>query len=115
MKRSATRRLREKMSCSTADAAPLDTPPAAVLTVSDSCACGEKKDLSGPAVEEALKRRGFQVVVRGLVADDSSTIQNRLIEMCRSARLVEYPRPPPTSGGSDARRRGSRRAPRAGP
>ncbi len=88
MKRSATRRLWEKMSCSTADAAPLDTPPAAVLTVSDSCACGEKKDLSGPAVEEALKRRGFQVVVRGLVADDSSTIQNRLIEMCRSARLV---------------------------
>jgi len=71
------------MSCSTPDAT-----PAAVLTVSDSCARGEKKDLSGPAVEEALKRRGFRVIVRGLVKDDRSTIQNKLIEMCRSARLV---------------------------
>jgi molybdopterin adenylyltransferase len=76
------------MSSSTPDASPLDATPAAVLTVSDSCARGEKKDLSGPAVEEALKRRGFRVVARGVVADDSSTIQKKLIEMCRSARLV---------------------------
>jgi molybdenum cofactor synthesis domain-containing protein len=76
------------MSCSTPDAAQLDGAPAAVLTVSDSCARGEKKDLSGPAVEEALKRRGFRVSARGVVADDSSTIQKKLIEMCRSARLV---------------------------
>lgn len=33
----------------------------------------------------------------------------------RSALQVEYPRPAPTSAGSDARTRGSRRAPRAGP
>lgn len=88
MKRSAMRRLREKMSCSTPDASPLDATPAAVLTVSDSCARGEKKDLSGPAVEEALKRAGFQVVARGLVEDNSSAIQNKLIEMCRAARLL---------------------------
>lgn len=75
------------MSCSTPDASPLDAT-AAVLTVSDSCARGEKKDLSGPAVVEALERRGFRVVARGVVADDSSTIQNKLIEMCRAAGLV---------------------------
>ncbi len=76
------------MSCSTPDASPLDATPAAILTVSDSCARGEKKDLSGPAVEDALKRRGFHVTARGLAADDSSTIQKKLIEMCWSARLV---------------------------
>jgi molybdenum cofactor synthesis domain-containing protein len=75
------------MSCSTPDAAPFSAATA-VLTVSDSCARGEKKDLSGPAVEDALKRRGFRVVARGLVEDDSRTIQQKLIEMCRSARLV---------------------------
>jgi len=76
------------MSCSTPDASPHDALSAAVLTVSDSCALGEKKDLSGPAVENALERRGFQIVARGLVADDSSTIQTKLIAMCRLARLV---------------------------
>ena len=43
---------------------------AAVLTVSDSCSRGEKVDLSGPAVAEALGRRNFQVVARGVVADE---------------------------------------------
>ena len=76
------------MSCSTPDGTPPNATPAAVLTVSDSCTRGEKEIMSGPAVEEALKRRGFQVMARGLVADDSSTIQKKLIEMCRSARLV---------------------------
>jgi molybdopterin adenylyltransferase len=62
--------------------------PAAVLTVSDSCARGEKADLSGPAVAAALERRGFQVVRRAVVADESGAIQEKLIELCRSARLV---------------------------
>ena len=61
---------------------------AAVLTVSDSCARGEKADLSGPAVAEALERRDFRVAVRTLVADDRSAIQDKLVELCRSARLV---------------------------
>jgi molybdenum cofactor synthesis domain-containing protein len=62
--------------------------PAAVLTVSDSCSRGEKDDVSGPAVAEALERRGFRVVTRALVADERETIQAKLIELCRSARLV---------------------------
>ena len=59
-----------------------------MLTVSDSCSRGEKVDLSGPAVAQALARRNFQVVVRGMVADERTAIQEKLIELCRSAQLV---------------------------
>ena len=81
------------MSSSTPDASPLgatilNRTPAAVLTVSDSCSRGEKVDLSGPAVAEALGRRNFQVAVRGVVADERAAIQEKLVELCRSARLV---------------------------
>jgi len=80
------------MSSSTPDAslldAKVDRTAAAVLTVSDSCSRGEKVDLSGPAVAETLGRRNFQVVVRSVVADERAAIQEKLIELCRSARLV---------------------------
>lgn len=66
----------------------LSTATAAVLTISDSCSRGEKSDLSGPAVAEALTRNNFQVVARDVVADDSSAIQQKLIDLCASARLV---------------------------
>ncbi|MBI3478396.1 MAG: MogA/MoaB family molybdenum cofactor biosynthesis protein [Acidobacteria bacterium] len=61
---------------------------AAVLTVSDSCSRGEKTDLSGPAVAQALENRKFRVVVRSVVPDETAAIQEKLIELCRSARLV---------------------------
>ena len=73
------------MSCSTPERT---GAAAAVLTVSDSCSRGEKKDLSGPAVAEALERNGFQVIARGLVADEQAAIREKLLEMCRAARLV---------------------------
>jgi len=80
------------MSSSTPDASPPDSSRnstrAAVLTVSDSCSRGEKVDLSGPAVAKALGRRNFQVVVQSVVADERAEIQEKLIELCRSARLV---------------------------
>ena len=80
------------MSFSTPDAATPDVgggkTAAAVLTVSDSCASGEKVDLSGPAVAETLSRLNFQVVVRSVIADERTAIQEKLIELCRSARLV---------------------------
>jgi molybdenum cofactor synthesis domain-containing protein len=65
-----------------------DRMRAAVLTVSDSCSRGEKSDRSGPAVAEVLQRRNFQVVVGGIVPDEETAIQEKLIELCRSARLV---------------------------
>ena len=61
---------------------------AAVLTVSDSCSRGEKTDLSGPAVADALERRKFRVVLRSVVPDEAAAIQEKLTELCRSARLV---------------------------
>ena len=75
------------MSSSTPDAS-LESMTAAVLTVSDSCSRGEKVDLSGPAVAETLGRRNFQVVARGVVADERAAIQQKLIELCGSAQLV---------------------------
>jgi molybdenum cofactor synthesis domain-containing protein len=65
-----------------------DRVPAAVLTVSDSCSRGVKPDQSGPAVAEALERRQFQVVRRGVVADEKAAIQEKLIELSGAARLV---------------------------
>jgi molybdenum cofactor synthesis domain-containing protein len=61
---------------------------AAVVTVSDSCSRGEKVDLSGPAVAEALERRGFRITGRALVADERRLIQEKLIELCATVRLV---------------------------
>jgi len=83
------RRRKAKMSSSTPEPV-----PAAVLTVSDSCSRGEKTDLSGPAVAEALVRRKFRVLVRSVVPDERTAIQEKLIELCRSARLVA------TTGGT---------------
>jgi molybdopterin adenylyltransferase len=65
-----------------------DRLSAAVLTISDSCSRGEKTDLSGPAVAEALKRHKFQIVASGVVGDERTAIQEKLIDLCRGARLV---------------------------
>ncbi|MFZ3339325.1 MAG: MogA/MoaB family molybdenum cofactor biosynthesis protein [Terriglobales bacterium] len=61
---------------------------AAVVTVSDSCSRGEKVDLSGPAVAEALERHGFLVVGRAVVGDERDVIQEKLVELCATVRLV---------------------------
>jgi molybdenum cofactor synthesis domain-containing protein len=61
---------------------------AAVVTVSDSCARGERKDLSGPAVAKALEKRGVRVVARKIVPDDQIPIQETLIQFSGQTRLV---------------------------
>jgi molybdopterin adenylyltransferase len=61
---------------------------AAVVTVSDSCSRGERIDLSGPAVAEALEKFGFQVVKREIVQDDSLQIQNLLVLLAKEVPLV---------------------------
>jgi molybdenum cofactor synthesis domain-containing protein len=61
---------------------------AAVVTVSDSCARGARKDLSGPAVAEVLKKSGFAVVACEVVPDDSIQIRNLLIRLAREVKFV---------------------------
>ena len=61
---------------------------AAVLTVSDSCSRGEKTDLSGPAVAETLERRQVSRRRAHRRSRREAAIQEKLIELCRSARLV---------------------------
>jgi molybdopterin adenylyltransferase len=65
-----------------------DTFRAAVLTVSDSCARGERNDLSGPAVARALQDHHFAVIETRLVADDVAGIQKAIVDLARKVRLV---------------------------
>ena len=65
-----------------------DTFRAAVLTVSDSCARGERNDLSGPAVARTLLEHHFSVVEIRIVADENTAIQKSIVELARKARLV---------------------------
>jgi molybdopterin adenylyltransferase len=69
-----------------ADASPLYT--AAVVTVSDSCSCGEREDRSGPAVVQFLEKLHFSVNTREIVSDDRIQIQNLLIRLAREVRLI---------------------------
>ncbi len=61
---------------------------AAVVTVSDSCARGERNDLSGPAVAQLLRKLRFSVATTEIVPDDPIPIQNLLIRLAREVRLV---------------------------
>jgi molybdopterin adenylyltransferase len=61
---------------------------AAVVTISDSSSRGERADVSGPALAEALKKHTFQVLARTVVPDDQATIQKTLIEFSKKVRLV---------------------------
>lgn len=69
-----------------ADLTPVLT--AAVVTVSDSCARGERQDGSGPAVAQRLEKLHFSVMVREVVPDDQIQIQNLLIRLSREVRLI---------------------------
>jgi molybdenum cofactor synthesis domain-containing protein len=87
------------MSSSTVEARVSEAIAAAVLTVSDSCSRGERKDISGPRVAEVLKESGFRVVAHEVVPDDSTRIQNLLIRLAANVQLVV------TTGGTGIARR----------
>lgn len=61
---------------------------AAVITVSDSCARGQRVDASGPAVAALLEKSGFRVVAKQIVQDDSMQIQNALVHLALDARFI---------------------------
>lgn len=65
-----------------------DVFTAAVLTVSDSRAVGERDDLSGPAVVECLTRHGFSVVATEIIPDEQAGIQNALALLTAEVRLI---------------------------
>jgi len=61
---------------------------AAVITVSDSCAQGERHDLSGPAVADVLRQNRFAVVGSEVVPDEVEAIKKALLYWVDEARLV---------------------------
>jgi len=61
---------------------------AAVITVSDSSARGQREDLSGPAVAQLLRQLHFSITAREVVSDDAIEIQNLLIRLAREVRLI---------------------------
>jgi molybdopterin adenylyltransferase len=61
---------------------------AAVVTVSDSCARGDRTDLSGPAVSELLRKKKFSLIGTEVVPDDQAAIQTALAYWVKEAQLV---------------------------
>lgn len=57
---------------------------AGVLTVSDGCARGEREDVSGRILADALQTAGFEVTQSGLVPDEVEIIADTLRQWCDS-------------------------------
>src|SRR2546426_11081818 len=51
---------------------------AIVITVSDACSRGERKDASGEALVELLKGIGARIVVKEIVSDDLEPLSHKL-------------------------------------
>jgi molybdopterin adenylyltransferase len=60
----------------------------AVITVSDSCARGDRVDLSGPAVADLLRKRNFSLIGTEVIPDDQAAIQTAIAYWVKEARLV---------------------------
>ncbi len=57
---------------------------AAVITVSDRCAKGERKDESGPAAVYALSSAGYEIVDTLVVSDDPERLKKELLRLTDS-------------------------------
>ena len=60
---------------------------AAVITVSDKGARGERVDTSGPAVKAMLEEAGFEVVYTSIIPDEKEQIEAELIQ-CADERKI---------------------------
>ena len=60
---------------------------AAVITLSDKGAAGERKDESGPAIAARLRENGYEVVETILLADDRERLENTLIRLADQRQL----------------------------
>jgi molybdopterin adenylyltransferase len=63
-------------------------PRATVITVSDSCARGEREDLTGPEVCRFLAAARFEVDGPRVVPDERAAIASALREAAAASRLV---------------------------
>src|SRR5271166_6197899 len=61
---------------------------AAVLTVSDSSARGDRADVSGPATADLLRQNGFEVTQQDIVPDDQAVIESALVRLSEQAQLI---------------------------
>jgi molybdenum cofactor synthesis domain-containing protein len=58
-------------------------PEAKVLTVSDGVASGHRVDRSGAALQECLRRAGYDVVGQWVTADGTANVERMLRELAR--------------------------------
>jgi len=61
---------------------------AAVLTISDRAAAGQRDDRSGPAVVGALEQAGFRVIAADVLPDERSRIEASLIQLSETVNLI---------------------------
>ena len=55
---------------------------AAVITLSDRCAAGEREDKSGPAIVERLTQNGYEVIETLLLPDGRPALEKELRRLC---------------------------------
>lgn len=60
---------------------------AAVLTLSDKGAAGQREDLSGPSIVRRLTDSGFVVVEQLLLPDEADALKHQLIRLCDQRQL----------------------------
>jgi molybdopterin adenylyltransferase len=61
---------------------------AAVITVSDRVAAGDREDLGGTAVADSLAAAGFHVTARVVVPDDAGALSHELARLSELVPLV---------------------------
>lgn len=59
---------------------------AAVITLSDKGARGEREDKSGPAVAKRLEENGYEVIEQFLISDDPELLTHHLVRLCDQRR-----------------------------
>lgn len=55
----------------------------AIITVSDSCFSGERKDMSKNAIEEILNQNDFEIISYTVVPDENEKITEILYSLCK--------------------------------
>lgn len=71
---------------------------AAILTVSDACAHGEREDASGQKLHDLLQAEGWEISAQEIVPDDFLTIVRRLVRFADEDRVALVV----TTGGTGA-------------